>query len=532
MSKVLTVLVAGYLALLCAAQQPPPTFKIAGQVVHHQGKRPVRNARVTIIMVEHPDRTLTAVSGENGEFSFFGRPAAKYQLRVEYRGASQLYQQTDEFSTAIVVGAGLDSAHIVFPLDSPASISGTVFDGDGDPVSGAAIYLFGRTVSRGLSQTEVKGQTNTTLGGTFHFGHLSPGTYYVAASGRPWYARSRSQMQPVTAESSANRPPEPLSELDVAFPLTYYSGSTTPEGATPLKVEEGGKAEIQLTLNAVPALHTSLDGIQKQPEQFISANLVQAGPGGVPIPVQSMTTQNGIEGIAPGNYILSAFSIIQNQQSEIGSQAVNLASDSTIHLNEAAMTSVSGTVQFDGEIPEGLSIWLGSVANGSVSFAPIAKDRSFSISQIQAGRYSLLMGNTNEFYIQKIAAKGAAFADGVLEIAPGAQVELAITAGKGMTKIDGTVVHGKTAVSGAMVLVIPQDSTRAKYIPRDQSDSDGTFTLNQVPPGRYTLVAIQNGRNLAYAEPAVIAPYLAQGQVIEVPLPKDARVEIEVQPRR
>jgi len=532
LSKVLTVLAAGYLALLCAAQQPPPTFKIAGHVVHHQGNRPVRNARVTIIMVEHPDRTLTAVSEESGEFSFFGLPAAKYQLRVEYRGASQLYQQTDEFSTAIVVGAALDSEHIVFPLDSPAGISGTVIDGDGDPVSGAMVYLFGRTVSRGLSQTEMKGQTNTTLAGNFHFGHLSPGSYYVAAAGRPWYARSRSQIQPVTVEGSANPPPEPPSELDVAFPLTYYPASTTPEGAAPLTLEEGAKAEIQLTLNAVPALHAGWDGIQTQPDQFISANLVQAGPGGMPVPVQSMTTPNGIEGMAPGNYILNAFSIVQNRQSELGSQAVGLAGDSTIHLNEATKTSIRGIVQFDGEIPENLSLWLGDVANGSVSFEPIAKDRSFSIPQIQPGRYSLLMGNTNEFYIQKIAVKGAAFADGVLEVAPGAQIELVITAAKGMTKIDGTVVHGKTPVPGAMVLVIPQDSTRAKYIPRDQSDSDGTFTLNQVPPGRYMLVAIQNGRNLAYAEPAVIAPYLPQGQVIDVPLPKDAKVEIEVQPRR
>ncbi len=532
MSKVLTVLAAGYWALSCAAQQPAPTFKIAGHVVHHQGNRPARNARVTIIMVEHPDRTLTAVSGENGEFSFFGLPAAKYQLRVDYRGASQLYQQTDEFSTAIVVGAGLDSEHIIFPLDWPASISGTVIDGDGDPVSGATVYLFGRTVSRGLSQTEVKGQANTTLGGSFHFGRLSPGSYYVAASGRPWYARSRSQIQPVTAEGSANPAPEPQSDLDVAFPLTFYPASTTPEGAASLTIEEGAKAEIQLTLHAVPALHAGWDGIQKEPNQFLSANLVQAGPGGTLIPVQSMVTPNGIEGIAPGNYILNAFSIVQNQQSELGSESVSLAGDSSIHLNEAVKTAVSGTVQFDGEIPESLCIWLGDVANGSVSFAPIAKDRSFKISQIQPGRYSLLMGNTNEFYIERISVKGAAFADGVLEIAAGAQIELTITTAKGMTKIDGTVVHGKTPVAGAMVLVIPQDSTRAKYIPRDQSDSDGTFTLNQVPPGRYTLVAIQNGRNLAYAEAGVIAPYLPQGQVIDVPLPKDTKVEIEVQPRR
>jgi hypothetical protein len=211
---------------------------------------------------------------------------------------------------------------------------------------------------------------------------------------------------------------------------------------------------------------------------------------------------------------------------------VSVAGDATVHLNEGTRTSVSGKVSLDGDLPEGLGVWFANVANSNNSWATVAKDGSIDLTQVQPGRYSVYIGNSSHFYVQKMTAKGATYADGVLEISQGAQVELAITAGKGMTKIDGTVVHGKTPVSGAMVLLIPQDSTRAKYIPRDQSDSDGTFTLFQVLPGRYTLVAIQNGRNLAYAEPGVISPYLPQGQVLEAPLPKDAKVEIEVQPRR
>jgi hypothetical protein len=518
----LTVLAACYFALVGWAQ-PPATFKIAGQVVHHPGNRPVRAARVSIIMVEHPDRTLTAVSGENGEFSFFGLPAAKYQLRVEYRGTARLYRQTDEFSTAIVVGAGLDSEHIVFPLESPASISGSVIDGDGDPVSEAMVYLFVRSVSRGLYQTELKMQTSTTLSGTFHFGHLSAGTYYVAAAGRPWYA----QNQDLTQQQSGSG-----SDLDVAFPVTYYAGSTSPEAAAPIALEEGAKAEIQFTLNAVPALHVAFDGVERQPDQSIQSSLTQVGPGGTQLNVVSIVTPDGIRGVAPGNYVLSARLFGSNQQSEIGSQTINLAGDSTVHLNEGVKTSISGTVLFDGDVPENLGVWFGNVENGGITFAPLAKSRSFTLPQIQPGRYSLLMGNSNEFYIQKVTVKGGTYVDGILDIAKGAQIELAIAAGKGMTKIDGTVVHGKTPVAGAMVLAIPQDSTRAKYIPRDQSDSDGTFTLYQVPPGRYTLVAIQNGHHLAYAEPGVITPYLPQGQVLDVPLPKDAKVEIEVQPRR
>jgi hypothetical protein len=169
--RVPRVLAAGWLAILGAAEQPP-TFKIAGQLVHHPDNRAVRGARVSITMVEHPDRQLSAVSGANGEFLFFGLPPAKYQLRAEFRGSAQLYQQLDEYSTAIAVGPSLDSEHIVFPLDSAASISGSVIDGDGDPVSGALVYLFGRSVSRGMFQTGLKGQASTNMTGAFHFGHL------------------------------------------------------------------------------------------------------------------------------------------------------------------------------------------------------------------------------------------------------------------------------------------------------------------------------------------------------------------------
>ncbi len=304
MSNPFRVLAAACLAALCAGQQSP-TFKIAGRVVHHSGNRPVRNASVSIVMVDHPDRTLSAVSGENGEFQFLGLTAAKYQLRVQYRGSAQMYQETDGYSTAIVVGNGLDTEHILFPLDSAAGIAGVVMDGDGDPVSGATVYLFGRTVSRGLNQTELKGQTNTTLAGAFHFGHLAAGTYYVAASGRPWYAQNQNLAQPQS---------ESRSELDVAFPLTYYAGSANPEAAAPVTLEEGAKTELQITLNAVPALHIAWDGVEKQPQQNIQASLTQLGPGGMPITVMTMMGPDGLIGVAPGNYILSAKLYGPNQQ--------------------------------------------------------------------------------------------------------------------------------------------------------------------------------------------------------------------------
>ena len=62
---------------------------------------------------------------------------------------------------------------------------------------------------------------------------------------------------------------------------------------------------------------------------------------------------------------------------------------------------------------------------------------------------------------------------------------------------------------------------------RDQSDSDGTFTLANVVPGQYTVIAIANGWDLEWANPTVLQPYLAKGERVQVPA--QGRLEIKVQ---
>ena len=51
---------------------------------------------------------------------------------------------------------------------------------------------------------------------------------------------------------------------------------------------------------------------------------------------------------------------------------------------------------------------------------------------------------------------------------------------------------------------------------RDQSDQDGTFSLQQVIPGSYTVIAIENGWDLDWGKPAVLAQYIKHGQPITV----------------
>ena len=57
---------------------------------------------------------------------------------------------------------------------------------------------------------------------------------------------------------------------------------------------------------------------------------------------------------------------------------------------------------------------------------------------------------------------------------------------------------------------------------RDQSDLDGTFSLRDVTPGKYTLVAIENGWDLDWSQPEVIAVYAKHGRAVEVRIHREA----------
>jgi len=69
-----------------------------------------------------------------------------------------------------------------------------------------------------------------------------------------------------------------------------------------------------------------------------------------------------------------------------------------------------------------------------------------------------------------------------------------------------------------MVVLVPKlPESNPDLFRRDQSDLDGTFTLQRVIPGMYTVVAIVDGWDLDWSKPHVISKYVAHGQTVVVP---------------
>jgi hypothetical protein len=69
-----------------------------------------------------------------------------------------------------------------------------------------------------------------------------------------------------------------------------------------------------------------------------------------------------------------------------------------------------------------------------------------------------------------------------------------------------------------MVVLVPKHpEANIELFRRDQSDLDGSFLLQGVIPGTYTVIAIADGWDLDWSRAGVLAKYAGHGQTVMVP---------------
>jgi hypothetical protein len=508
-------------------------YVIAGVTVEHATNKPVVRVLMTIMATDGSHKQKACITDANGTFRFDDVPAGKYRLNAERPGGRpQPFQASDNFVTGIAVGPGRDSEHIIFELEAGAKISGTVADDDGEPGRQARVYLLRKGVFDGSAEIHLRATANTNAAGRFHFGHLPAGTYFVAVSAQPWYSLLSLPIR------GGSVPPE----LDVAYPITYYPGALNPASASPIVVSEGDSANIQIALHAVPAAHITLDE-PSLPKRGFSANFTASGAGGAVIDASarvvymgSATSHAEVTGLAPGDYTMTLRTFDGGRMNIIGRKLISVQRGSDPQIKDEPLASVAGKVTFiPPDRPPETGIVLVTAAGGRRgSTSEIGQDGTFRFDSgnTPAGSHRIYLTRAPQFRITQILAKGADYSAGILQIAPGADAQLSVVASRAEEQVDGIATRDGKPFSGAMILLLPVDAKADQYVGRDQSDSDGTFSITSVPAGRYVLLAIDDGRDLAYRDPAVIGPYRSGGQAISVPAASGSKLEVNVLTRR
>ncbi len=529
------------LAIAAVAQN----YRIAGTVVNGANDSPVPNCQLAI-RTEGPEaplratKTFITTSDSGGHFVVDDLAGGKYSLTARCNHfTAQALDEHDGFSSAVAVGPEKDTTNIVFRLAPSASITGRIQDEFGDPVIDAGVLLFRRGTSLGTKRALLRSRANTDHGGFYHFYRLPPGEYLIAVIAHPWY----SQYQPPPDFSREDVPDFDVGEADLnlTFPVTYYSGATDSASAQPIKLQPGDRATADMLLSAQPAYEIRFPRPEADESvRRTTMHEVQTSIFGAPVDVHSMvnTMNNGrvdvVRGLAPGDYIMQTRNYMpapngaSNVTADESRQIVKVSNAGAELKQTTPSTPVTGSVELDGirgalrqttirfQKADGTVVDTRTTANGALEpfhlFPGVYEYSAFSQQGV----------------IKSLEAANAKVIGRTIEVAD-KPVTLKVTLADFATKITGTVLstEGKP-FPGAMVILVPDDIVHNQnIIRRDQSDTDGTFTLRVVMPGKYRLMALQDAWDMEWSNPTVLAPFLPSSTALEV-APSSSPVDVKV----
>ncbi len=528
------------------AQQSAPaekSFKIAGTAVNAITGAPLAQARISLADTRNRRRMIAMVTSENGHFEFSRLPAGKYSLEGAKRGfISAAYEQHEQFSTAIVTGPEFATDKLMLRLTPMALISGHVTDESGDAVRDAQVSLFLEDHRGGMTRIARARSSPGDDRGYYEFSSLRPGSYFVSVDAKPWYA-----VHPMkTADNGENSPPRVSPGLDVTYPTTYNGGATEAEDATPIAVKGGDKLQIDMRLNPIPALRLIIRVPVEQPgepdrfsrpilekhtfdsEEFVGTNIVIEAPG-----VFEIT------GVPQGRYTVRFRDPKSGQLAESTDVEVTRDGQELTGSQGEALGSLKLTLKMPDEepMPKLYSVGLQNSHLKIVGFRQGDATGQVTFENLAPGKYTILLNVQGKPYavVRTSLPAGVSVGHGV-NIALGTALELTAWLAAGVVRIEGSVQKQGKPVAGMMVALVPNDpEAHVDYFRRDQSDFDGTFLLQGVFPGTYTIVAVEDAWGSDWLQPGALARYVQHGQNVNVGELLRGTVHlpeaVEVQPR-
>ncbi len=227
-----------------------------------------------------------------------------------------------------------------------------------------------------------------------------------------------------------------------------------------------------------------------------------------------------VVGIAPGEYTLDE--IAAGTSRVVRSQRVDVSTSSVTLPLGAAESAVTVKVAIQArpgmKLPDNLQLGFRDEKARRISPNQPAINGGTEFTNVRAGDYSVVaFSNGQALTVGSVNVDGHLAHGAHLHITAAADVSVVATLGGASVKVEGTVRHGGKPAAGSMVVLVPAESgAGSELFRRDETNLDGSFSLENVVPGRYILVAIDDGWTLRWNDPAALMPYLLHGIPLEV----------------
>ena len=564
------------LSNLGAKPRPNGPYQIYGRMVNAQTGQPIAGAEIQIYEAAQNIGEMFEMteSAADGSFHFDGIAEGKYTLTAARRGyAPQSYLQHENFWTAIAVGPGKDALHLRFPLNPSAVISGKVTDENGEAIRQATIKLWNESLQNGVKRSSPGTQTTTDDEGRYRFEHLAGGRYAVSVVALPWYRRflnvapanenaesdgptagreTDEASVPGTAERKKEGTPENFLS-DLVYPVVFYPTGHNVREASWLQMRPGDEQAVDFQLIPTPGFRVLVHTVL--PEEGGSWRVsflpeAEDGEGERAATLHRQISPDVVEvsGLAPGSYRVRLFAGGAGGAGELREERLEVNGDAELDFKGGIPRGpvVSGTFRFAQ--PPVSSAWVvlqmqDEAGNKStVQTMPKREESPEGAAVRKPNEYTFQFGNLapgagvfelsatapQGVAIEKMEATGARVNGNRLTLDGTGEVRLKLIVSENTAAIRGTAMKKGQPFAGAMVLLLP-DSGQPELTRRDQSDSDGTFTLPNVVPGKYWLMALEDGWELPWAVPEQQKALLGKGVAVVIGKDAPAPFKIEVE---
>jgi hypothetical protein len=493
-------------------------FTLRGRAVDFQTGQPLANLRITLDDVTWKRVAEPILTGPDGRFVFRGLENHPFVLGTTYHGETIHYRERPDTTWTRTVMPNDDGSEIEFRVASHPSVSGTVLDEFGDPLSGVAVALFHPLWMNGQMIYMQVNSTSTDDRGRYRLRNIWPGSAFLCA-GEP-------------NESSVGRrfAPAPPGVVDFmssrqsrVYRRTCYPGSPP----SMLQLAAGENASADLVMTSVPGLTLS-GNVSNLPHGYppTVASLRRDDFSGERDQARQIPLSDGrlrFDAVQPGRYILTV-----NTSSRNGDMP--MVARQAIEVKDTDLEGIALTLEPMGAI-EVVVHRMDTTAAGpndiQIELRPVGQTESYSattdpggsrrFAQLDPGAYWVSTRTTAPYCVQSIrfGPSGEEVLQRTLTVTPGMSARLDVTLTTECGTIEGHVVAGGKPVPLARVIVLLSGTAESPGdIFESSAEFEGEFSVTLMPPGRYLIWAWNEGRG--FFGPTSLADVADKASVVVV----------------
>jgi hypothetical protein len=502
------------LLLLLAFFPQSQECSISGRVYSASTGTPLKKADVRL-----------AGQGVNARLNEAARTTdAEGGFRFDHLGAGQYTAMADRngYLSATAPRIACGASDVVIKMFPQGMIYGRVIDDDGEPFGHANVSVYSRGWMRGQRQLQMVQSTSAQADGSFVIGNLNPGNYYLSARGN-------------------TRPPNGESFVENFFPNTSDTLS-----ASPISAAAGADVRgIELRVRSVRVYNIRGKAVNATGEAVHGTPLLLIHTGGPNRGSMSNTGTTGgvfeFHGVAPGTYAIQSLgSRTQGSNTMDGGGSPMLTANLPLIVGEGDIdglqvmlipgADISGTVKLDdAPYSENLSIALQTTGATGVDYNAQLKAGAFTLRSVLPSLYRVTVQNIPQGYVKSIRFAGRDLVRRELDLSAGGGGTLDIVLSSKPASLSGTVRNADgEPVADVTVNAWAKDDPEIRTT---RTDASGHFTLRNLAPGEYRVIAWESIERGIIENPAFRASFDSQATVVTLQGGSAENADLKIVPK-